>query len=85
MARNSSLVLLTSAESLEFAASPGSRTDPLAWLQWRPRLGHRARPRGIYAAFVVGGPLRAPSREECHVVATPGELTDAVLGRRADV
>jgi hypothetical protein len=72
---------LTSGESLEFAELAGQPTDPLAWLQCAaPQLALVSEQQGIYAAFVAGGPpARAPAPEDCHVAATPGQLTDAVF------
>ena len=68
------------------SSSPSSKrqpTDPISWIQCAAPVvssssGEQA---GIYAAFVVGAPpARAPTPEDCRIVATPGDLLDAVFG-----
>jgi hypothetical protein len=73
---------LSSGESLELAQLGQQPTVPLAWMQCQsPRLELVGEQPGIYAAFVVDAmPARAPTAEDCHVTAAPGELADAVLG-----
>ena len=73
---------LSSGESLEFAKLQQQPTDPISWLQCvHPRLRLVGEQAGIYAAFVVGGPpARIPIAEDCHIVATNGQLNDAVFG-----
>ena len=74
---------LTSGESLEFAQLEQQPTNALSWVQCSgPNVQLVGEQPGIYAAFVVGEPpARAPSPDECHITATPGQLNDAVFGR----
>jgi hypothetical protein len=74
---------LVSGESLEFAELQQQPTDPVGWIQCEdPRVELVGAQDGIYAAFVVDGPpARASTPEDCHIVAGPGQLFDAVFGK----
>ncbi|MGH3126841.1 MAG: hypothetical protein ACRDPX_02860, partial [Gaiellaceae bacterium] len=74
---------LAAGESLEFAELSQQPTDPLGWIQCTsPPVQLVGEQAGIYAAFVVGGlPARPPAPEDCRIVATTGQLMDAVFGR----
>jgi hypothetical protein len=73
---------LSAGESLAFAELQQQPTEPLAWTECTsPQVRLVGEQEGIYAAFVVGRPpARAPTAEDCHISATPGELVDAVFG-----
>jgi hypothetical protein len=69
-------------DSRVLAQSLGQPMEPLGWLQCSsPRLWLVGEQDGIYAAYVVGRPpARAPTRDDCHISSTPGQLVDGVFG-----
>lgn len=72
---------LTSGESLAFAQIAGQPTEAAAWLQCeRPRLTLVSEQEGIYAAYVVGEPVRPPAPADCRVAPAGGQDVDAVFG-----
>ena len=73
---------LSSGESLEQAELQQQPTSAIGWLQCdEPAVELVGEQEGIYAAFVVGAPIRAPTAEDCRIAAGAGQLLDGVFGK----